>query len=147
MNRLLMGYALLLTLCLPLSAAVSNSKILPVVQAVATQVAHQTAPANNPEEQKIATRITHRLANIIANAMALLQKNETPRDVGHSVSNIINDVVNIAMEAFRSGELSFDATPEEINEFATRTSKKIRSRIMCMTKGKCRSLLPTTETE
>ena len=68
-------------------------------------------------------------AGIVQNFFNLVQDPHNAANVGCNVASIIHTVVNTAVEAMKSGELSANPTEDEIEIFAQKVARNVQGEI------------------
>ena len=103
-------------------------------------VQQQQQQPQQPAKEDTGSVVLHHFGNIVGHFFSIVKDPKNATNVGQNVTGILSNIVTIAAQAFKSGELSLDATPEEIMVYAQEQSDLLRSSIMCMTRGKMMSM-------
>lgn len=94
----------------------------------------------NQSKEDMGSVVLHHFSQIVSHFFNIVKDPKDSKNVGQNVTGILANVVTIAAQAFKSGELSLDATPDEILAYAQEKSDLLRAPIMCMSRGKMQSM-------
>ncbi len=84
----------------------------------------QGLPLRKPNFDAKTQKILAQFANIVLGFLGIVQDPNNAANVKDRVSEMVNNAVNIVTEAVKKGELSLDATEEELEAFAKDIIKK-----------------------
>lgn len=81
-------------------------------------------PLKKPQFDAKTQKILAQFANIVLGFLGIVQDPNNAANVKDHINDMVNNAVNIVTEAVKKGELSLDATDEELEAFAKDIVKK-----------------------
>lgn len=118
------------------------------VQDVTKEINNMNAPQNNQssyehdadeKEKEIIQHLLHNVANIAGNFFNIVAAPNDPQNVGNSIAGMLSGMINIAVQAFKSGELNLDADQDSIEQFTQNLSNKLKTEMSRLIAIKARS--------
>ncbi len=98
------------------------------------------AEIEDAKEKEIVQHLLHNFAGIVGNFFNIVAAPNNPQVVGNSISNMLGGMINIAVEAFKRGDLKLDANQETIKQFTQTLSKKLNTTLSRMIVARARSI-------
>ena len=117
-------------------------------QDVTEEVNNMNTPQNNQsscehdadeKEKEIIQHLLHNVANIAGNFFNIVAAPNDPQNVGNSIAGMLSGMINIAVQAFKSGELNLDADHDSIEQFTKNLSNKLKNEMSRLIAIKARS--------
>jgi hypothetical protein len=84
----------------------------------------QGLPLKKPNFDAKTQKILAQFANIVLGFLGIVQDPNNAANVKDRINDMVNNAVNIVTEAVKKGELSLDATEEDLQAFAQEIIKK-----------------------
>lgn len=91
------------------------------------------------KEKEIVQYLLHNVANIAGNFFNIVAAPNDPQNVGNSIAGMLSGMINIAVQAFKSGELNLDADHDSIEQFTKNLSNKLKNEMSRLIAIKARS--------
>jgi len=98
------------------------------------------AEIEDAKEKEIVQHLLHNFAGIVGNFFNIVAAPNDPQVVGNSISNMLGGMINIAVEAFKRGDLKLDADQETIKQFTQTLSKKLKTTLSRIIVARARSI-------
>ena len=88
--------------------------------------------SSKPEQvyDEITQVVISNFANIVNCFFNIVQDPNNPQNIGENATNILGGIVNIALTAAKNGELSLDASQDEIDAFIQKLEHELRTKLV-----------------